>query len=67
MLLGVLSALFGHSARADEIRPGYLELRQTAPDTYSMLFKIPARGDDVRLAIYVNLPEGTTRRDAPAG
>jgi hypothetical protein len=60
MLLGVLSVLLGHSVRADEIRPGYLELRQTAPDTYSMLFKIPARGDDVRLAIYVNLPTGTT-------
>ena len=60
MLLGVLSALLGHSVQADEIRPGYLELRQTSPDTYSMLFKIPALGDDVRLAIYVNLPVGTT-------
>ena len=41
------------------MRPGYLELRQTASDTYSLLFKIPALGDDLRLAIYVNLPEGT--------
>ena len=55
----VLSALLGHSAQSDEIRPGYLELRQTASDTYSLLFKIPALGDDLRLAIYVNLPEGT--------
>jgi hydrogenase/urease accessory protein HupE len=60
ILLGVLGALFGHSARADEIRPGYLEIRQTASDTYSLLFKIPALGDDLRLAIYVNLPEGTS-------
>jgi hypothetical protein len=59
MLLGVLGALLGHAARSDEIRPGYLELRQTAPDTYDLLFKIPALGDDYRLAIYVNLPEGT--------
>ena len=59
ILLGVLGALLGHSAQADELRPGYLELRQTASDTYSLLFKIPALGDDLRLAIYVNLPEGT--------
>jgi hydrogenase/urease accessory protein HupE len=58
LFVGLLSALLGHSAQADEIRPGYLELRQTASDTYSLLFKIPALGDDLRLAIYVNLPEG---------
>jgi hydrogenase/urease accessory protein HupE len=65
MLLGVLGALLGHSARSDEIRPGYLEMRQTASDTYSLLFKIPARGDDLRLAIYVGLPEGTNDVIAP--
>src|SRR6476646_2523930 len=59
ILLGVLSVLLGHSAQSDEIRPGYLELRQTTSDTYNLLFKIPALGDDLRLAIYVKLPEGT--------
>ena len=59
ILLNVLGALLGHSAQADELRPGYLELRQTASDTYGLLFKIPALGDDLRLAIYVNLPKGT--------
>src|SRR5882757_4746861 len=59
ILFGIFAALHGHPARADEIRPGYLELRQTASDTYSLLFKIPALGDDLRLAIYVNLPAGT--------
>jgi hydrogenase/urease accessory protein HupE len=59
IILGVLGALFAHPALPDEIRPGYLELRQTASDTYSLLFKIPALGDDLRLAIYVSLPEGT--------
>jgi hypothetical protein len=53
------AALQSHPAQPDELRPGYLELRQTTSDTYSMLFKIPARGDDLRLAIYVHLPEGT--------
>ncbi len=59
ILFGVLAALYGYPAQADELRPGYLKLRQTASDTYSMLFKIPALGDELRLAIYVYLPEGT--------
>ena len=59
ILLGVLGALLGHSAQSDELRPGYLEMRQTSPGTYNLLFKIPARGEDLRLAIYVKLPEGT--------
>jgi hydrogenase/urease accessory protein HupE len=59
MLLVGLGALLGHSTQSDELRPGFLELRQTAPDIYSLLFKIPARGDDLRLAIYINLPLGT--------
>ena len=40
IVFGVLSALLGNSAQSDEIRPGYLELRQATPDTYSLLFKI---------------------------
>lgn len=58
IITGVLIALLAQSARADEIRPGYLELRQTTSDTYSLLFKVPALRDDLRLAIYVRLPEG---------
>ncbi len=60
LLLGVWAALLVHSAQCDELRPGYLELRQTASDTYSLLFKIPALGEDLRLALYVNLPEGAS-------
>jgi hydrogenase/urease accessory protein HupE len=57
--LAILGLLLAQPVRADELRPGYLELRQTTSDTYSLLFKIPARGEDLRLAIYVKLPEGT--------
>jgi hydrogenase/urease accessory protein HupE len=59
LLFVVLGPLLAQSARSDELRPGYLELRQTAPGAYSLLFKIPARGEDLRLAIYVHFPEGT--------
>src|SRR5947208_15631730 len=58
-LFAVLLALLVQPARSDELRPGYLEMRQTGPGAYHLLFKIPARGEDSRLAIYVNLPEGT--------
>ena len=67
IFLGILGALLAHPAQPDEIRPGYLELRQTASDTYSLLFKIPALGDDLRLAIYVSLPEGTNDVTPPRG
>ena len=45
------------STFADEYRPAYLEFKQTAPDTFNMLWKVPTKGQDKRLALYVNLPE----------
>jgi hydrogenase/urease accessory protein HupE len=50
LILGARS-LFAH-----EVRPGYLELRQTGPETYDAFWKVPARGD-LRLGLYVGLPE----------
>lgn len=46
-------------AHAHELRPAYLELRQTSADQYDVLWKVPARGDDLRLSLYVEFPEGT--------
>jgi hydrogenase/urease accessory protein HupE len=57
--LVVLGVVLTQPARSDELRPGYLELRETSSGTYRLLFKIPARGEDLRLAIYMRLPEGT--------
>jgi hydrogenase/urease accessory protein HupE len=59
LFLTVLAVLLAQPANSDELRPGYLEMRQTGPGAYNLLFKIPARGEDLRLAIYVKLPEGT--------
>jgi hydrogenase/urease accessory protein HupE len=59
IIVAAIAALHGSSTHADELRPGYLELRQTSSDTYSLLFKVPALGDALRLAIYINLPGGT--------
>ena len=44
------------AAFAHEVRPAYLELRQTASEVYDVLWKVPARGENLRLALYVRLP-----------
>jgi hydrogenase/urease accessory protein HupE len=58
LLLGVLllGFLFAGSADAHEVRPAYLEIRQSAPETYECLWRVPARGD-LRLGLYVRLPD----------
>jgi hydrogenase/urease accessory protein HupE len=65
--LAVVAVLLAQPATSDELRPGYLEMRQTSPGAYNLLFKIPARGEDFRLAIYVKLPEGTQDVAPPRG
>ena len=65
ILLGVWARCWSIPRTPTKFGPGYLEMRQTASDTYSLLFKIPALGDDLRLAIYVTLPEGTSDATPP--
>ena len=60
-----------HSASdAHELRPGFLEIRQTGAETYDIRFKVPARGD-MRLGLHVRLPAGCAdtapRRNEQAG
>ncbi|MEQ8696683.1 MAG: HupE/UreJ family protein [Bauldia litoralis] len=57
----ILAALFGivvasGSATAHELRPAFLEMIETAPDTYDVLWKVPALGE-ARLSIDVVLPD----------
>ena len=47
------------------MRPAYLELRQTGPETYDALWKVPGRGEDLRLGLYVELPAGCTNVTPP--
>jgi hydrogenase/urease accessory protein HupE len=42
---------------AHESRPAYLQLTQTSPDTFDLLWKVPAQGDNLRLGLYVRLPD----------
>ncbi|MFH0350868.1 MAG: HupE/UreJ family protein [Chromatiales bacterium] len=50
---------------AHEVRPAYLELKQTGPETYDVFWKVPGRGEDLRLGLYVELPAGTTNLTEP--
>lgn len=64
LLLWFAILAFCASARADVFRPAYLELRQQSADSYDVLWKVPAQGD-LRLALYVRMPEGTTMLQQP--
>jgi len=66
LLLACLLA-FAPGARAHEVRPAYLELRQTGPDSYNVLWKVPGLGDQMRLGVYVTLPEGSSNLSEPRG
>ena len=43
-------------AFADEIRPGYLELKENSPNTFSVLWKVPAKGIK-KLSLHAQLPD----------
>jgi len=53
------------SASAHEVRPAYLELRQTGPEIYDALWKVPGQGENLRLGLYVELPAGCTNVTEP--
>jgi len=54
-----LAALACGSLHAHELQPGFLELRETAPGRYEVLWKLPSLGEssDVRMPIAPIFPE----------
>ena len=60
----ILLAAIAPSVLAHEVRPAYLELRQTGPETYDALWKVPGQGD-LRLGLYVELPGNCTKLNEP--
>ncbi|MGB2597287.1 MAG: HupE/UreJ family protein [Pseudolabrys sp.] len=57
MLLAILvQMIIGSSAMAHELRPAYLDMRETATNEFAVLWKVPAL-DDLRLGLYVRLPD----------
>jgi hydrogenase/urease accessory protein HupE len=54
--VGLIATLAGQIAWAHEVRPAYLELRETAPETFQALWKVPGKGG-LRLGLKVRLPD----------
>jgi len=63
----ILVITIGPGVLAHEVRPAYLELRQTGPETYDALWKVPGQGEDLRLGLYVELPSRCTNLTRPRG
>ena len=61
----VLLMFFGQpQVFADEIRPAYLEVSEKSPDLFSLLWKVPAKGDK-KLSLAVILPNNCTNKSQP--
>lgn len=65
LLVFLLLAASAGGVLAHEVRPAYLELKQTGSETYDVFWKVPGRGEDLRLGLYVELPAGTTNLTEP--
>ena len=63
-LLSLTCVLASTCARAHEVRPAYLEMRETAPEEYAILWKTPALGD-MRLGLYLQLPGNCKTKGEP--
>lgn len=66
LLFLLVPALVAGPALAHEMRPAYLEIRETAAGEYAVLWKVPALGDR-RLGLYVRLPESCRPGAEPVG
>lgn len=62
VLIGVFSTTPG---MAHEIRPAYLDMRETARDEFRVAWKVPAKGD-MRLGLYARLPKACVEKAEPA-
>jgi len=67
LLVFILLVTFVPGVFAHEVRPAYLELRQTGSETYDALWKVPGQGENLRLGLYVELPAGCTNVTQPRG
>lgn len=65
LTLLVLILALVRPAAAHELRPAYLELAETAPGQFNVLWKVPAAGDR-RLGLYLRLPANCNNISEPA-
>lgn len=66
LALVLVALLVTPAARAHEIRPAYLQVREVEADVYDFLWKTPARGE-MRLALNIIQPSDCINSSAPRG
>ena len=64
LLTMVLAANVPGIAYGHEVRPGYLELRQTGAESWRVLWKVPAQGE-MRLSMHPRFPESCALASEP--
>jgi len=67
LLVLLMLLLVATPAPAHEVRPAYLQIRETEPDTFDVLWKVPGYADEFRLGLYVEFPADVIRLGAPRG
>lgn len=65
LVLFTFLAAFASALSAHEVRPAYLEVRQTNLETYDVFWKVPGQGENLRLGIDVEFPADSTNVTAP--
>lgn len=64
-LLALLWLLLSCQAMAHDARPAYLEVRQTSPNRYELLWRVPVTAG-MPLPVMLKLPDGVQNLTAPA-
>ena len=66
ILAALLAVFWGcTAAKAHELRPAFLDMQETAPDVFAVVWKLPAVGD-MRLPLDLQLPANCAERTPPA-
>lgn len=64
LLILLLGFWFIGAGHADEIRPGYLELKETNQNIFSVVWKVPAKGNQ-KLKLEALLPANCANKSSP--
>lgn len=63
-LVWLLTIITSQFSVADEIRPGYLELKESSPNVFAVVWKVPAKGDR-KLSLRAQLPSNCQNKTEP--
>jgi hydrogenase/urease accessory protein HupE len=64
ILAALVAALIAVPATAHEVRPAYLDMRETVANEFAVVWKVPAQGE-MRLGLHARLPESCAEKSEP--